>query len=365
MSLPHLVPQRQLDDVFFLWITRQLAKKGRQLAMASQRQTPRFLKRRAKPGALVKRGARGFDPAATITYSREVTSKPKRVLVRSLENLTGRIKLVKIASNYQDDINDNKDFWSVAFDRLKLNLLISGEGLAGLPSEGPTVFVANHPYGIIDGLCFGRLLSLVRKDFKILTNSVLCQIPEVQDNLLPISFEESRRGVEVTLESRKKALACLAEGGAIGVFPGGTVSTSARMRGRAIDPEWKNFTAKMIIRSNAQVIPLYFEGQNSRLFQIASHLSSTLRLSLFLNEVHKKIGDDIEVVVGKPIDPAQIEALKSKPSELMEMLRVETYGLSGRPVSKGQFGWPHRPPKPEHARPGRRHRPAEPQTTAG
>lgn len=321
--------------------------------MAASRNNIRILKRRLKRRAMARPNAKsslraskgGFDPAATITYSREVTSKPKRVLVRSLENLTGRIKLVKIASNYQDDISDNRDFWEVAFNRLKLNLVVSGEGMAGLPSQGPTVFVANHPYGIIDGLCFGRLLSLVRSDFKILTNSVLCQIPEVQDNLLPISFEDSRRGVEVTLKSRKIALQCLADGGAVGVFPGGTVSTSARMRGRAIDPEWKNFTAKMIIRSNATVIPLYFEGQNSRLFQIASHLSSTLRLSLFLNEVHKKIGDDIHVVVGKPIAAERIAELKGNPSELMEMLRVETYGLSGKPVRKGQFGWPHRPAK--------------------
>ena len=101
----------------------------------------------------------------------------------------------------------------------------------------------------------------------------------------------------------------------------------------------------MIKKSNATVVPLYFEGQNSRLFQIASNMSSTLRLSLLLNEVSRKVGKDVNVVVGKPISQDKLDAYKNDPTEMMEMLRCETYKISRHPVAKYQFGWPHKPNK--------------------
>jgi hypothetical protein len=80
------------------------------------------------------------------------------------------------------------------------------------------------------------------------------------------------------------------------------VSTSKQLLGgRAVDPEWKLFTAKAITRAQATVVPMFFEGQNSRLFQVASHISLTLRLSLLLNELRNKIGSVVAVRVGAPV----------------------------------------------------------------
>jgi hypothetical protein len=68
----------------------------------------------------------------------------------------------------------------------------------------------------------------------------------------------------------------------------------------AVDPAWKLFTAKAIRRAGATVVPVFFEGQNSRLFQLASHVSLTLRLGLLFNELRNKIGSAVAVRIGAP-----------------------------------------------------------------
>ena len=74
-------------------------------------------------------------------------------------------------------------------------------------------------------------------------------------------------------------------------------------------------------------MPIYFAGQNSRLFQVASHISLTLRLSLFFREVYDKIGGEIHIRIGKAIPYADLERLDRK--TLMGHLRNVTYELGG------------------------------------
>mgnify|MGYP002370225894 FL=1 len=128
-------------------------------------------------------------------------------------------------------------------------------------------------------------------------------------------------------------------GGAIGVFPGGTVSTAAKPFSQAMDPSWRNFTAKMIAKSGATVVPIYFEGQNSRLFQIASHLHASLRLALLIKEFKNRTDEPVRVVIGEPIPADTIDALKCDPTAMMETLRRVTYALSPRPLRSYANGY--------------------------
>ena len=121
----------------------------------------------------------------------------------------------------------------------------------------------------------------------------------------------------------------LAEGGAIGIFPGGTVSTAPKPFGKAMDPHWKTFTAKMVAKSGAQVVPMYFDGANSRLFQVASHLNQTLRTALLISEFDSRVGEPIRVRVGHPLPPGEIQSRAKDGRALMDYLRQETYKLSG------------------------------------
>jgi putative hemolysin len=162
---------------------------------------------------------------------------------------------------------------------------------------------------------------------------------ELNRIILPISFDDTREAQEINLATRKEALAVLAAGGCIGIFPGGTVSTALRPFGRPMDPSWRRFTARLIAKSGASVVPVYFEGHNSRLFQIASHLHQTLRLALLVNEFKTRVGAPVRVVVGRPLDPAALAAHAGDARALMDFLRAETYRLSPRPIDDLSYGF--------------------------
>ena len=120
----------------------------------------------------------------------------------------------------------------------------------------------------------------------------------------------------------------LKDGHAIGIFPGGGVSTSEKpLRGAALDLPWAPFTSKLIRSSGATVVPVHFSGQNSRLFQIASHLSLTLRLSLIFRETARRIGTRLDVRIGNPIPSEDLAHLTDR-TELVAELRRITFALA-------------------------------------
>ncbi len=279
------------------------------------------------------------DVARDISYASSAQSRGGRALIRALENITGRMSLIRRAAGYEVDIAHGKNFWDVIVDRYGLSLDVIGGSLANLPANGPLVLIANHPYGILDGLMMGHILHKVRGDFRILANSVFRRAEDLNKVLLPISFDDSKDAIKLNLQTRTDALAYLGQGGAIGVFPGGTVSTSARPFSRPMDPGWRNFTAKMIAKSDATVVPIYFSGHNSRLFQLASHLHSTLRLGLLIKEFHARVDEPVQLVVGEPIASAQLAPLKFDPTAMMEYLRKATYALSPVPLKSYDLGY--------------------------
>lgn len=279
------------------------------------------------------------DMTRDISYASSARSRGGRAVIRTLEHVTGRMALIRRATGYQEEVARGRSFWQVIPERYGLSFDVQGGSFANIPANGPLVMIANHPYGILDGLMMGQLLHQIRGDFRILANSVFRRAEDLNRVLLPISFDETKEAVKLNLETRAKALAYLGQGGAIGVFPGGTVSTWARPFSRPMDPGWRNFTAKMIARSDATVVPIYFTGHNSRLFQLASHLHSNLRLGLLLKEFKSRIDTPVGVVIGKPIASAELAPLKSDPTALMETLRAATYRLSPVPLPSYDHGY--------------------------
>ncbi|MHB2169558.1 lysophospholipid acyltransferase family protein [Alsobacter sp. R-9] len=257
----------------------------------------------------------------------------QRGLVRSIEVMTGQPQLARLYRDFQRT-SGAEAFWSGAVRRLRLHVRFERERLHQLPASGPAVVVANHPYGVLDGIVLGWLASQVRPDFRILTNAVLYRAPEVRSWLLPVDFSGTREAMATNIESRRLAHAHLATGGLVLVFPAGGVSTSPDRWGRlaAQDAPWQPFVAQLVQRHRCPVLPVFFHGQNSRLFQIASHVSQTLRLSLLFKEVRDRIDTPVDVTIGPLIPFADVARITDR-AALCAHLRDVTYGLADDPPS--------------------------------
>ncbi|CUJ96069.1 2-acyl-glycerophospho-ethanolamine acyltransferase [Shimia thalassica] len=277
--------------------------------------------------------------AREISYAYSASTKSGRALIRVMENATGRIGLIKRAQGYEDEVAAGRDFWAVMKERYGLTLEVVGGSLSNIPQTGPLIAIANHPYGILDGLMLGHILSETRGDFRILANQVFSKAEDLDRIVLPVSFDETKDALKLNLQTRKVALDYLKEGGAIGIFPGGTVSTAVRPFGHPLDPGWRGFTARMVAKSQASVVPIFFDGTTSRLFQIASHVHVTLRMGFLIREFKKRVDRPVQIAVGKPID-ADILREKSRDTKaLMDFLRQQTYALSPKPIPANGYGF--------------------------
>lgn len=277
--------------------------------------------------------------AREISYAHSASTKGGRAMIRVMENVTGRINLIKRAQGYEREVAEGRDFWEVMVERYGLSLNVVGGSLDNIPTKGPLILIANHPYGILDGLMMGHILSQTRGDFRILAHQVFRKAEDLNRIILPISFDETRQAVKLNLQTRKTALDYLGQGGAIGIFPGGTVSTASKPFSQPLDPGWRSFTARMIAKSDAKVLPVYFDGSTSRLFQIASHLHYTLRIGLLIKEFRKRVDSSVDVVIGNPIDRAELDARRKDAKGLMDFLRQSTYDLSPRPLKDTGYGF--------------------------
>ena len=253
----------------------------------------------------------------------------KRGLIRLVERATGQPKLKRLYLENQRYPRAGESFFAAAVRQLDLDVRFDAAALARIPATGPVVVVANHPYGVLDGIVISWLVEQVRRDFVVLTNAVLMRAPEVRGHILPIDFAGTAEATRTNIESRADARAALERGGAVVVFPAGAVSTAPDRWGRrpAVDARWQPFIAALVQRAGATVVPIWFGGQNSRLFQIASHLSATLRLSLIFHEVKARIGTLLPVAIGAPIPYPALAHLSDRQA-LADHLHNVVYALA-------------------------------------
>ncbi|GAA6157888.1 hypothetical protein NBRC116589_00620 [Ruegeria sp. HU-ET01832] len=277
--------------------------------------------------------------ARDISYAHSAETKGGRMVIKLMENTTGRMRLIKRADGYENEVAQGRDFWSVMVDRYGLSLDVVGGALSDIPQTGPLILIANHPYGILDGMMMGHILSQARGDFRILAHRVFRKAEDLNRIILPISFDESKEAMKLNLDTRKTALNYLDEGGAIGIFPGGTVSTGVKPFSYPMDPGWRGFTARMVAKSNATVVPVFFEGHTSRLFQVASHLHNTLRMGLLIKEFKKRVDTPVKVVIGEPIGRDVLDPLAKDTRKMMDFLRKATYELSPTPLESYDYGY--------------------------
>ncbi|MBV2359803.1 lysophospholipid acyltransferase family protein [Thalassococcus sp. CAU 1522] len=263
-----------------------------------------------------------------LSYANTFTNPWKSNTIRALEWATGKLTLLRMVRRFERmGPADGQAFWAQALDIMGITLETPPDQIARIPAKGPVVIVANHPHGLIDGMVLAELIGRVRTDYKILTRSLLTGVEEIEEFMIPVPFPHEADAREQGLEMRARAMAHLKKGGVIVLFPSGVVASSDTLFGPAVERGWNPFTAKMILRSGATVVPVFFPGQNSRAYQIANRVSATVRQGLLLHEVVHACHRPQRPVVGAAITPDEVRKRAENQREFVAWLREVTLGL--------------------------------------
>ena len=264
-----------------------------------------------------------------LSYAGTFTDPWAARVIRAMEWMTGKLALLRRIRRFERrGTPHGQAFWSAALREMGIDVRTPAHQIARLPATGSLIVVANHPHGLVDGMVMAELIGRVRTDYKILARSLLTGVQEVEGFMIPVPFPHEEGAQARFLEMRRAAMAHLATGGTIVLFPSGVVASSDTAFGPVIEREWNPFTAKMIAKSGAAVVPIRFTGANSRAYQVAGRLSATLRQGLLIHEVVRALDAPQAPVIGPPFDPREIEARAGRPRELMAWLREETLALS-------------------------------------
>jgi putative hemolysin len=266
----------------------------------------------------------------TLTYANSFDDRWTSFAIRTIEWLTGKLKILRMVNKFERDNEKyrGQKFWRGALNVMGIELTTPSEQLQNIPSDGPVVFVANHPHGMVDGMIFADLIGRVRQDYRILTRSVLTGLDEAASSfMIPVPFPHDPDAQRKMVEMRGKAMAHLKEGGVVALFPSGVVMSSDTWFGPAIEQEWNVFTAQMIRRSGARVVPIFYPGQNSRAYQIANKLSPIFRQGLLLHEIVQSCNKPQAPIVGAPLTDEQMAQLQMDPRGFMAWLRQHTLDL--------------------------------------
>ena len=252
-----------------------------------------------------------------LSYATTFPNPLQRKTIQTIEFLTGKWRLLsRIRAFERRGIPRGHAFFAQALDVMGIDVQTPADQLAHIPKSGPVIITANHPHGLVDGMVLAELIGRVRKDYKILTRSLLTDVDQIADYMIPVPFDHEEDAITKSID------------GVIVIFPSGKVASSDTMMGPVVEREWNPFTAKMIQRSNATVVPVFFPGANSRLYQIANQISATLRQGLLIREVVIAMNKPQAPIVRVAIDRYEIKEWSSDPRGFMKWLRAKTIGTA-------------------------------------
>jgi len=208
----------------------------------------------------------------------------------------------------------------------ELNIKIEIEGQENLPENGRCIFVANHPFGLLDGIILTNIVGNKYKQIKIIGNEALMFIPNLQSIIANVSvFGRNPKKYFVELNN------VFASDVPIIHFPFGLVSRFYKFKIQ--DKSWKKSFVTKSVTNQRDVVPIRFYGKNSNLFytiyifrQILN-IKLKIELILFPREMFMKKGKSIKVKIGKPISYKTFDKSLSH-SEWAEVVRTQLYKLN-------------------------------------
>jgi putative hemolysin len=206
---------------------------------------------------------------------------------------------------------------------------VNPDAVARIPAEGPVLVISNHAYGMADGLIQAMLLNQVRPDYKQLVNEMLMVFPKLTERYICVNAFDSQQARQQNASPLRDAMDWLKDGHALATFPAGVVSHRTWTRSKPLDPDWNPSIIMLATRSKATVIPMFFHGDNGRLFQCAGLIWSRLRTMLIPRCYAGLRGRTIRVEIGEPISAGKLREFDDRAAAI-EYLRSRVYMLESR-----------------------------------
>lgn len=263
-----------------------------------------------------------------------LTQRVSQVISAALERALRLNRLGEVYAGIKEK-EDLKGFIDESLARLRIDYEISAGDFAAIPRTGPLLVVANHPFGGIEGLILASCLLSAREDTKVMANYILGRIPELRGLLLCVDPFQRKESATRNFKPLKDAMLWLRKGHALAAFPAGEVSHLDLRSREVVDPAWHHSIGRMARTSKALVVPVFFEGTNSIMFQLAGMIHPKLRTALLPNELLNKAERTINVRIGDPIPSEKIKGLKTD-EKIITYLRMRTYALKHRRKTSGK-----------------------------
>jgi putative hemolysin len=268
-----------------------------------------------------------------ITYSNH-GPLGRRIFIALLEYLTGRLTLERKYRDVSQAYNRNPDkpFFDHAIDALNIEINYPLLHPSEIPGKTPLLVVANHPFGILDGLLMNHILYQSRNDFKILTNEVLTRAVQMSPWLISIDDSQTAEGKKKNNRAIRESMERLRDGGCISIFPAGRLARPHRFGADVTDWDWQPLVGHLAKRTkindgkDLMILPVFFEGRNSSFFRLAACMKLfTITRSLVIYELLNKRKSKVSVKIGNPVKASDISGADAE--EITANLRAMTLGL--------------------------------------
>jgi putative hemolysin len=225
-----------------------------------------------------------------------------------------------------DSLIDKTDlqFFEQALLELGVSYTCAAQSTTNIPEKGSFIAISNHPYGGIDGIIMLKTLLEKRPDFKLMGNFLLQKIKPIESYILPVNPFENHPEYASSIVGMRQALMHLKNGGCLGIFPAGEVSTLNIIKQEITDKKWDNSILKFIKMANVPVVPMHFSGSNSKLFHTLGLIHPELRTAKLPSELFNKKDKPISLSIGSPIT-CEEQLVFSNIEQYGRYLRALTY----------------------------------------
>lgn len=252
-------------------------------------------------------------------------------LIRYLERIA-HIKQMNAFLRKYPDVK-NYDFIRLVLDE-ELGCSASIDGIENIPTDGkPLIFVSNHPLGGLDGMIIAQMIHESRssrgdsRPLKVIVNDLLMFMEPLAGLWAPVN-----KVGRLTKEQAQQQHALWESETDVLTFPAGICSRLQRIDGKwqIQDFEWQKNFIQRVREYQRDIVPIYFEGRNSKFFYTLAYIRKLLHIKLniemlyLVDEMYGAHGKHFKVHVLPPISHTSLDTSKS-PKEWAAYIKQIVY----------------------------------------